>query len=171
MLHDIAERTRIPDFGTLRLTCREVTPADLSFYGEVFDNAVVAAQRGTAGLSDTDALLRDDIAHWRRQGFGRWCLSHAGHLVGLGGLTVETGISGLRLDYYFVPDMWGQGLASEFVRGAIDYAGEALGSEEIYGLVRPENIASIRVMEKAGFRDAGLHSTASGPMRELRLAL
>ena len=165
MKHSIADRDGIPVFGTLRLSCRPVETRDADFYRTLFG--------ATDALTpdEAEAKLAKDIAHWRRQGFGRWLLSHAGHPIGFGALSVEDGFAGLKLSFHFVPEMWGQGLASEFVRGALDLARDGLGSEEVFGLVRPENIASIRVLEKAGFRDAGLHSLKGGPMRELRLAL
>ena len=152
-------------FGTLRLNCRPVETQDAPFYCQLFGatDALTPEQ--------ANAKLAKDIAHWRRQGFGRWLLSHAGQSVGFGSLSVEDGFAGLKLSFHFVAEMWGQGLASEFVRGALDLARDELGSEEVFGLVRPANIASIRVLEKAGFHDAGLHSMQGGPMRELRLAL
>ena len=174
MRQSLADRTRTPDFGTLRLSCRPVETQDGAFYGEIFGNPEIAAGHAGDVLDDPariQAKLTRDIAHWNRQGFGRWLLLHAGQPVGLGGLAVKDGFAGLKLAYHFLPEMWGQGLASEFVRSAVDYAGDALGSEEVFGLVRPSNIASIRVLEKAGFRDAGLHSMHGGPMRELRMAL
>jgi len=174
MRHSLADRPRIPAFGTLRLTCSPVCPEDAGFYATLFAHDDVAKHHPGDKLrapEETDAKLTRDLAHWNRQGFGRWLLSHAGQPVGLGGLKVRDGFAGLKLSYHFLPEMWGQGLASEFVTAAVDYAADGLGSEEVYGLVRPSNIASIRVLEKIGFRDAGLHSIDGGPMRELRLAL
>ncbi|MEM9318537.1 MAG: GNAT family N-acetyltransferase [Pseudomonadota bacterium] len=169
-----SDRLRSPVFSTLRLTCRPVTGNDDGFYADLFGRPETIAHKPSETPITAEAAARAldrDIAHWERQGFGRWHLSHAGQAVGLGGLTVKDGLAGLNLSYHLLPEMWGQGLASEFVRAAIDFAGDELGSDEVYGLVRPTNIASIRVLEKAGFRDAGLHMMAGGPMRELRRAL
>lgn len=174
MRQSLAERPRIAEFSTFRLTCRPVDDSDLAFCMDLFSRPEVLAHRPNPAapmIDDTRAHLARDGAHWRRHGFGRWMLGHAGQQVGLGGLTVKEGFCGLNLSYHLIPEMWGQGLASEFVRSTVDYAAEQLASDELYGLVRPSNIASIRVLEKAGFRDAGLHSIAGGPMRELRIAL
>ena len=168
------DHLRSPSFGTLRLNCRPVLVEDGAFYADLFSRPETVAHRPSAAplsAEETSKQLGRDIAHWERHGFGRWSLSHAGQVVGLGGLTVKPGLAGLNLSYHLLPEMWGQGLASEFVRAALDYARDVLGSDEVYGLVRPSNIASIRVMEKAGFHDAGLHQIGDGPMRELRLAL
>jgi ribosomal-protein-alanine N-acetyltransferase len=50
---------------------------------------------------------------------------------------------------------WGQGLATEVARFSVNYGFEMLGMKEIIGLVVPENIASARVLEKAGLKQIG----------------
>ncbi|MBF9032307.1 GNAT family N-acetyltransferase [Rhodobacterales bacterium HKCCE3408] len=163
-----------PRFGTHRLSCRPVAGCDGAFYSWLFGLPETVAHRPDKtplAPSVAERQLQRDIEHWTEHGFGRWALSHAGQVVGLGGLTVKPGFDGLNLSYHLLPEMWGQGLASEFVRAAIDHARDELDAGELYGLVRPTNIASIRVMEKAGFRDHGLHRVHGGPMRELRLVL
>ncbi|MBF9035669.1 GNAT family N-acetyltransferase [Rhodobacterales bacterium HKCCE2091] len=165
---------QISRFGTLRLNCRPVLRADAGFYADLFGRAETVAHRPDptpVSADDAREMLDRDLVHWQRHGHGRWALSHAGEVIGLGGLTVKDGFEGINLSYHLLPEMWGQGLASEFVRAAIDYARDDLSAGSVYGLVRPSNIASIRVMEKAGFRDAGLTRYHGGPMRELRLDL
>ena len=172
-----ASRPERPDFSrfsTLRLNCRPVVAEDAAFYGDLFGLPETVAHRPDRKPLSPEATARQlelDIAHWQDHGHGRWALSHAGQIVGLGGLTVKPQFEGLNLSYHLLPEMWGQGLASEFVRAAVDFARDELRADAVYGLVRPNNIASIRVMEKAGFRDAGLHPVNGGPMRELRLIL
>jgi len=46
---------------------------------------------------------------------------------------------------------WGQGLASELVQASLDFARER-GVGLVSAFARPENLASCRVLEKAGFR-------------------
>ena len=45
---------------------------------------------------------------------------------------------------------WGQGLATEAARESVRFGFEDLDLEEIVGIVHPDNIASQRVLEKAG---------------------
>ncbi|QBY00929.1 N-acetyltransferase [Rhodophyticola sp. CCM32] len=163
-----------PVFRTARITCRPVEAADTPFYADLFARQEVVRHRPDPTPFDaarSATSLGKDLAHWTRHGFGRWALVHAGRVVGLGGLSLKFQHQGLNLSYHLLPDLWGQGLASEFVRGAIDYAGLALKAEEIYGLVRPANTPSIRVLEKAGFKHAGSHMMGGAPMTELRLKL
>lgn len=169
-----ADPQNFQEFGTLRINCQPVRLDDVSFYKLLFSFPEISAFRpGGAAHSDAEIAQKLDrhIAHWQRHGFGQWMLSHAGQMIGIGGLSVRGGFSGLKLSYHLLPEMWGQGLASEFVRASLDYARDSLGSEEVFGLVRPTNIASIRVLEKAEFRDSGLLDLDGGPMRELRRAL
>lgn len=170
----VIQPNSLPVFRTLRLTCRPVLTDDVDFYATLFGLPEIVAHRPDPTPVSWDMAaetLADDIAHWEAHGFGRWALSHAGQTIGLGGLTRKGGFAGLNLSYHLLPEVWGQGLASEFVRGAVDHAWDALRETSVYGLVRPANIASIRVLEKAGFRDAGLHDWGGAPMRELRLRL
>ena len=52
--------------------------------------------------------------------------------------------------YFLSRRHWGRGYATEIVRALIDYGFGTLGLRRIYGLCVPENVASRRVMEKAG---------------------
>ena len=56
--------------------------------------------------------------------------------------------------YRLLPAYWGQGLATEAARASVRYGFAELGLGRIIGLVMPENIASARVLEKAGLRYA-----------------
>ena len=50
---------------------------------------------------------------------------------------------------------WGLGLASEAAIASVRYGFADLALKQIIGLVMPENIASVRVLEKAGLRLSG----------------
>lgn len=174
-LNDTLLRSDTPRrFGSLRLCCREVSHEDAAFYVRLLGMAELNKHR-PGGQPRPPELCRQmldfDLKHWRDHGFGRFRLLHAGQEIGLGGLVHRAGFDGLNLSYHLLPDWWGMGLASEFVRAALDFGRDELAAKSVYGLVRPTNIASIRVLEKAGFRDANLHIVNGGPMRELRLKL
>lgn len=146
---------------------------DLGFYGELFslpDIAQYLEDPHTLTLAQARTRLDRDLAHWQRHGFGRWALSHAGQMVGLGGLTVAPNFAGLKLSYHLRPEFRGQGLASEFVRAAMDYAHDILDSDEVFGLVRPDNTAGMKLLERLDFSLAGTHDL-NGIMQEMRAAL
>ena len=53
-----------------------------------------------------------------------------------------------------MPTHWGQGLATEAALASVRFGFADLGLKRIIGLVMPENIASVRVLEKTGLRYA-----------------
>lgn len=57
--------------------------------------------------------------------------------------------------YFLCRRFWERGYATEAARALIDYGFQALGLRRIFGLCVPENVASRRVMEKAGMRAEG----------------
>lgn len=54
--------------------------------------------------------------------------------------------------YFLSRHHWGRGYATEATRALIDYGFGTLGLVRIYGLCVPANVASQRVMEKAGMK-------------------
>lgn len=61
----------------------------------------------------------------------------------------------IEVGYHFFPEHWGLGYATEAARGALEHGFERLGLDRIVAVVLPENVASTRVLEKAGMRRAG----------------
>jgi RimJ/RimL family protein N-acetyltransferase len=109
--------------------------------------------------SPTEAEVLDGIAakveHWERHGFGMWLLRdrETGEMVGRGGLqyTYTAGLNDIEAGWAIVPERWGQGLATELARACVEVGFEHLDLFEIIAFTQPTNLASRRVMEKAGF--------------------
>lgn len=55
-----------------------------------------------------------------------------------------------EIGYYLKTEEWGKGFASEIAMRLVSYSFETLGLEEVYATVDVENLASRRVLEKAG---------------------
>jgi RimJ/RimL family protein N-acetyltransferase len=108
-------------------------------------------------LTDSEVLEshRAKLSHWGRYGFGLWLARDrsTGATVGRGGLqhTYVGGGNEVEVGWAIVPARWGQGLATELALAAVDVAQDHLGLEQIVAFTLPHNIASRRVMEKAGF--------------------
>ncbi|HEY1520690.1 MAG TPA: GNAT family N-acetyltransferase [Solirubrobacteraceae bacterium] len=107
----------------------------------------------------TEAEIVDGLAakvdHWDRQGFGLWLLRDRedGALLGRGGLqyTYTAGLHDVEAAWAIVPRRWGQGLATELAFACVEVGFGQLVLREIVAFTLPDNIASRRVMEKAGF--------------------
>lgn len=93
--------------------------------------------------------------HWDRYGFGLWLVRDRamGEIVGRGGLqwTDVAALNEVEAGWAIVPERWGEGLATELARASVQTAFGPLGMSEIIAFTLPDNVASRRVMEKAGF--------------------
>ncbi len=126
-------------FRSARLTGRSPGEGVETLYVALFGD------RGPRALiSDRDAWAAGRIAPW--------VLAHAGHDVGVGGFRHWQDASALELIFHFLPDVWGQGLASEFVQAALDAASFGLQQTEFVATVAGEAEASAHILEKAGFK-------------------
>jgi RimJ/RimL family protein N-acetyltransferase len=139
-------------FRTSRLTGRPPRPMSLPLYLRLF---------GDVGERDLDR----DIQDWNRHRIAPWMLSHAGHEIGIGGFRIGFAENGLEVLFHFVPEVWGQGLASEFLTAALDHARMELREDRFFGRVAHGSEASRRVMEKAGFRISSVEPNGVELMR------
>ena len=91
---------------------------------------------------------------------------HAGAVVGAVNLNgVVRGVfQNTYLGYWIDEACGGRGFATEAVRQAVAFAFGEGGLHRVQAAVMPRNAASIRVLEKAGFREEGL------ALRYLRIA-
>ncbi|MDY0882980.1 GNAT family N-acetyltransferase [Dongia soli] len=140
------------EFRTERLILRPPAEDDGPAASFIFGKSRSATGSSASSEPTATSRLRRDIDHWRKHGFGRWTLDQNGKIVGFGGLTYQPGFTGLNLSYHLHPEVWGQGLASEFAVSAVVIGFRDLAAKKIIGLVRPSNLASRQVLEKAGLR-------------------
>jgi len=109
---------------------------------------------GVRSKPQTLEYLDRNVGHWRQHGFGIWILrlSGSGEFVGRAGLRfLEIGSSSeVEIGWGLRPAFWGQGLAAEIARECLVVTREILGFDTIVATAQPENIASLRVMERLG---------------------
>ncbi|WP_297067906.1 GNAT family N-acetyltransferase [Thermococcus sp.] len=80
----------------------------------------------------------------------------SGGLVGVVGLyNIDHENRHAEVGYFLAREYWGRGYGSEAVRLVIEYAFEWLNLRKVYAHVFETNPASIRVLEKNGFKLAG----------------
>jgi ribosomal-protein-alanine N-acetyltransferase len=122
-------------------------------------DARVAATLWPRPEPPTEAEVLDSLAakieHWERYGFGMWLARDrdSGEMVGRGGLqyTYAPGLNEIEAGWAIVPARWGQGLATELAWASVEAAFGELGMRDIIALALPDNVASIRVMQKTRF--------------------
>jgi [ribosomal protein S5]-alanine N-acetyltransferase len=102
--------------------------------------------------ADPPALLVRDLRHWESHGWGPWVVEAGeGAFAGRAGLntTRVAGEQAVELAWALVGEAQGRGLATSAASAAVAEA-RALGLAEVVSFTLPDNVASRRVMEKAG---------------------
>jgi RimJ/RimL family protein N-acetyltransferase len=141
---------------TARLVLREHTEDDAEAVYRLGSDPLVNRYIWDPPLGTVEqarAILRDHpIADYRKYGYGRWAcvLEATGELIGFAGLKYLEEMGEVDLGYRLLPAHWGGGLATEAGRACVAYGLEVLGLARIIGLVHPDNVASVRVLEKCG---------------------
>ncbi|MBK8699905.1 MAG: GNAT family N-acetyltransferase [Saprospiraceae bacterium] len=100
---------------------------------------------------------RTFVANYRdfeRFGCGRWIIEYknSGELPGWCGLKYHHDLKSYDLGFRLMKKYWNQGLATEASRLAMDYGANTLGIVALTAKAMIENVASIRVLMKLGFR-------------------
>src|SRR5206468_8998004 len=99
-------------------------------------------------------LIDHPIADYRKYGFGRGAciLKSTGEQIGFAGLKYLEEIGEVDVAFRLMRTHWGQGLATEAAVASVRSGFADLGLKRIIGLVMPENIASVRVLQKTGLQ-------------------
>ena len=133
----------------------EHAPEQLALLRDPRVSATLWVASEPLGEAEVIEGLKAKVEHWERHGFGIWLLRdrETGDMVGRGGLqyTYTAGLHDVEAGWAFVPERWGQGLATELAHACVEVAFEQLDLLEIIAFTLPDNVASRRVMEKAGF--------------------
>src|SRR5512145_997396 len=116
-------------------------------------------------LGDGKTLTRSEawrqmamiLGHWQLRSYGLWAVEEraTGALVGRLGFFQPEGWPGFELGWMLRRASWGKGYATEGARRALAHAFTNLGRDRVISLIRPANLASIRVAERLGERFEG----------------
>ncbi|MBN2500346.1 MAG: GNAT family N-acetyltransferase [Anaerolineales bacterium] len=148
-------------FETNRLLLRPLTITDLDDLHNLYSRLrVMKYITGNArSYQKTGERLRHHISDHQQYGFGLCAaiLKETGEMIGRCGMEPVEEDHGMEGDiaWMFLPEYWGQGLATEFGTAQIEYGFKRLGLVRIFATANRDNLASIRVMEKLGMRLAG----------------
>lgn len=145
----------IPTIDTQRLRLRAFTEADFPAYRALVADPDVMRYLGDGRpLNEIDAWrqLATILGHWMMRGFGLWAVDErdSGRFVGRVGLLEPSGWPGFEVAYTIAPSCWGRGYAREAAGAALRHARDVLGRTDIISIIRPDNIASVRVATALG---------------------
>jgi len=147
---------------TARLRFRRPTAADaetiFARYASDPDVTRYLAWPRHQSVDDTRGFIAFSHSEWSTWPAGPLLIESKadGRLLGSTGLTFESPTSA-STGYVLAKDAWGHGYATEAL-GAMVTLADRLGATRLFALCRPENAASLRVLEKAGFLRNADHS-------------
>ena len=146
--------------STKRLILRRPTKADIDALFEIHSNPETNVYNPAGpmkGLADAVQSFEDWEQSWLEYNYGYWTvlrLNAPERVVGFGGVMKKQLTPRLfdnNLYFRFRPEAWGQGYAGEMVSAALEHTFNTMGQGRVFGITRPNNTASRKTLERAGF--------------------
>lgn len=144
---------------TERAQIREFKRGDIHDLSKILSDPDVMEFSSKGPLTEADTLnfINGCINSYQENGYGQWAVigKESGRLIGYCGLSqaIVDHSAEVEIGYRLSREHWGMGLASEAVSGVLAHGFKRCNIESIVGIVSPRHSASIRVLEKVGFRN------------------
>jgi RimJ/RimL family protein N-acetyltransferase len=161
--HAAPSAPAIPALETDRLTLRGHTLDDFSECVAMWADPEVTRYIGGRPSAEDEVWTRLHryVGHWVLLGFGYWVVreKQTGRFVGEVGFAdfkraVEPSFGGApEIGWVLSPWAHGKGFATEAVRAAIAWGDAHFGRVRTVCMISPENVPSIRVAEKCGYKE------------------
>lgn len=151
---------------TARLRLDEVTSADASDILALLNEPRFIEHIGDRGVRTLEQALtyiqQGPQASYQQHGFGLWAVRQLdGQFVGMCGLLQRDYLDFPDLGYALLQRYEGQGYITEAARACLAW-GQQQGITEFCAIVSPGNQASMRVLDKLGFRRLGQKQNPQG---------
>jgi RimJ/RimL family protein N-acetyltransferase len=163
MSNVVRRAIEVPVIETQRLTMRGHRLEDFVDCSAMWADPLVTRHIGGKPFSkeETWARLLRYVGHWSWLGFGYWAIEekNTGSFVGELGFAdykrdIEPSLEGApELGWALASGVHGKGYATEAVRAIVAWGEAHFGLVRTVCIVHPENLASIRVAEKCGYRE------------------
>lgn len=148
------------EIKTERLVLRQLTLEDAKGFSELASDYSIAKMTGSLPHPMPLFSAEFKIMYLRRQ--KQRGLAHpyaitknGGKLIGVMDLFRGAPDAVLEIGYWIGKPYWGQGLSTEAARAVVQEARETLGVQALKAGVFSDNPASLRVLEKLGFKTTG----------------
>ena len=145
-------------YTTERLLVRHITPEDADAMFAVYGDA-----QAMQWVGDGEPLDHDSCVNWvgvtqrnystRGYGMSALVLAENCSVVGFCGIVHPGDQPEAEIKYALLREQWDRGLATEAVVGMLAYAVAEFGIERIIATVAPDNVASHKVLFKAGMSE------------------
>ena len=147
-----------------RMTFHEFHPGLAADFFELNNDPEVMRFTNERAFADVEEAREFLAAYdeYKKHGFGRWALQtkEDGAFVGWCGLKFNEQEC-VDIGFRIMQTFWNRGLATEACIASLKYGFEMLGLEEIIGRAMSENLASHRVLAKAGMKKWKKSQTAA----------
>jgi RimJ/RimL family protein N-acetyltransferase len=154
---------QVPVIETKRLRMRGHRLDDFVDCAAMWADPIVTRHIGGKPFSEEETWARflRYVGHWSLMGFGYWAIEEkgTGDFVGELGFAdfkreIEPSLKGMpELGWVLASKVHGKGYATEAVRAAIAWGEAHFGPGRTVCIIHPENLASIRVAEKCGYKE------------------
>jgi ribosomal-protein-alanine N-acetyltransferase len=154
---------------TPRLLLHPLVPADLAAFHAINTDPAVARylfDGRQVTMADSARMLDDSRTLLARHGHGLFAVRRRDNdaVIGWSGYLRAGEPPDVEIVYALAPAAWGRGIAVEATRAAIIWGARYLGMTEFHASVDAPNLASLRVLEKLGFREARRGAGCAGEL-------
>ena len=143
---------------TYRLALRWLSPEDAPFILALLNDPAWLQYIGDRGVRTIDDarsyILNGPVVMYDQFGFGLYVAERNvdGVPMGLCGLIKRDGLDDVDIGFAFLPDFRAAGFASEAALAVMAYGKNQLKLTRIVGITAQENISSIKLLKKLGFK-------------------
>ena len=161
-------------FETERLTLREATTADAPFFLTLMNEAGWLKFISNHEIRTSDQVVEfietKILPAYTAHGVGLWLveIKKENRPIGICGFVDRDSLDEADIGFAFLERFGGQGYASEAAEGCLNFAKSQLPNDNILAIVLPENLRSVKLLKKLGFK---LKSDFSHPGSEEKLDL
>lgn len=155
------------EFETERLRVRRWRDSDLPALLAVYGDA-----EAMRWVGDGRAITHEECVRWLevtrdnydRRGYGMLAIEQRASpgVIGFCGIVHPGGQPQPEVKYALLRSHWGRGLATEAVSGLLAHGARAHGLAFVIATTAPQNLASHRVLLKAGMQQGSLRANEDG---------
>ncbi len=154
---------------TFRLVLKVTTIQEASAMVELNSDPEVVRYTGDSALhsiQEAEAVIRDRLlSQYEKYRMGRFSVYlKDGTYIGWCGLRFFPESNEVDLGYRLMKKFWGQGYASEASEVCLQYGFETLKLKRIMAKAMPENIGSLKVIQKMKMTFRGLNTDPNEPL-------
>ena len=104
-------------------------------------------------LAGVKSIIKKNQELYKDFGFGKWAVVNKqnNQFIGLCGFKYYQSLNKIALSYSFLKEHWSQGFATEASKAALNYAFNDLKIDTVTAWSTPDNLASLKVLDKLGF--------------------